>query len=305
MDEEPEQAIPSPEQVTDDEIFNESDFEVIEGTVHEYGNETFWQVEESIDVEDEEAPKKKVLRDPGEPTKVERDEHRVDHIQFCRWCPFCAKGRGTGIQHRKIDEEATVPVFQFDYLLASEVAQDQNEESLKIRVEKCQMTKCVFTHGVPQKGLDPKLYVVERLGRDMLWRERNKIILKSDNGSVILAALRNIFKALRIENAENTREGHSAAYDSSSNATTVAACMSVAGQMRTVRSCLEGRVKKKIPATYCVFDWLIEHAAWLFTTRVCQSDGFTAHKKLKGVNFDTRLLGFGESCLCKVPKESA
>ena len=79
----------SPERVTDDELFNEKDFENIQEYIDDDGNQRFWEVEESYDVENEEAAPKKTLRDPGEPTKQEWEEHRVDHIPYRSWCPYC------------------------------------------------------------------------------------------------------------------------------------------------------------------------------------------------------------------------
>lgn len=164
----------SPEHVTDDDIFgNESEFEAIERT-EEGGGEKFWEVEESNEVEDEEAPPRKVLRDPGEPTKEEWEAHRIDHIPYRSWCPHCVKSSGTGLQHRRISEEARVPVFGFDYLLGSQDINDEDGQEVKVLVAKCQTTKCVFSHVVPQKGLDPKLYAVERLRRDVLWLGHTK-----------------------------------------------------------------------------------------------------------------------------------
>ena len=96
-----------------------------------------------MDVEEETSPPRKVLRDPGEPTKAEWDEHRVDHYPYRSWCPFCVKGRATGIQHRGIKEESKIPVLGFEYLLGGEEGLE-DEESLKILVAKCQMTKCIF-----------------------------------------------------------------------------------------------------------------------------------------------------------------
>ena len=75
----------SPERVTDDELFNEEDFETLERVVDGEGNERFWEVEERYDVEDEEAAPKKVLRELGEPSKQEWNEHRVDHIPYKSW----------------------------------------------------------------------------------------------------------------------------------------------------------------------------------------------------------------------------
>ena len=86
----------SPERVTDDELFNEGDVEVLEKTADKDGNERFWEVEEKYDLEDEEAAPKKVLRDPREPSQQEWEDHRVDHFPYRSWCPFCVKGRGTG-----------------------------------------------------------------------------------------------------------------------------------------------------------------------------------------------------------------
>jgi len=188
--------------------------------------------------------------------------------------------------------------------LGKEVTQEEGDESLKIIVGKCQMSKCTFVHIVPQKGVEPRLYAVERIKRDILWLGHTKVRLKSDNESAILALLRNALKVFRVEDIESAQEGHSAAYDSSSNATTEAACRSMAGQIRTIRACLESRIKRRIPVTHCVFYWLVEHAAWLLTIRSTQSDGITPYKRLRGLNFSTRMLGFGESCLYRVPKKS-
>ena len=94
--------------------------------------------------------------------------------------------RGTGIQHRKTEEERRIPVFGFDYLLITYDSTKEAEESIKILVAKCQYTKCVFAHVVPQKGIDPNLYAVKRLTRDVLWLGHNKIILKSDNEVAIM-----------------------------------------------------------------------------------------------------------------------
>ena len=167
---------------------------------------------------------------------------------------------------------------------------------MKILVGKCHMTKCIFAHAVPQKGLDPELYAVERLKRDILWLGHNKIILKTDNENAILAVLRNTLKALRVEDVLNTQEDHPAAYDSSSNASTEAACRSVGGMIRTMRLCIEDHIKMRIPVTHCAFYWLIEHAAWILTTQTLQSDGISPYKRLRGRNFSTKLIGFGERC---------
>ena len=93
-EDEPGQALSSPEHVTDDEVFDEKDFEVIEAAIGKDGEERFWEVEECVDLEQEEAPKRRALRDPGEPSQAEWEEHRVDHIPYRSWCPHCVRGCG-------------------------------------------------------------------------------------------------------------------------------------------------------------------------------------------------------------------
>ena len=193
-------------------------------------------------------------------------------------------------------------MFGFDYLLGTHSVEGEQREEVKIVAAKCHYTKCVFAHVIPQKGIDSKLYVVDRLKRDVLWLGHNKIILKSDNEKAIVALLTTILKALRIEHLENTQQAHPAAYDSASNATTEATCKQVAGMVRTTKACLEDRIKQRILVTHCIFYWLVEHAAWLLTVRTTQSDGITAYKRLKGKNFSIPMLGFGEMCLYKLSK---
>ena len=78
------------------------------------------------------------------------------------------KGRGTGTPHRRTDEERSVPVFGFDYLLGTHNALNEEDDSIKILVAKCKLSKCTFAHVVRQKGIDPNLYAVKRLTRDIL-----------------------------------------------------------------------------------------------------------------------------------------
>ena len=89
------------------------------------------------------------------------------------------KGRGTGKPHRSRRDEQRIPVFRFDYLSATE-ASDSSASAVecKVFVAHCTNTKCVFAHVVPQKGIDPDYYAVERLVRDIKWLGHTWVILK-------------------------------------------------------------------------------------------------------------------------------
>ena len=69
---------------------------------------------------------------------------------------------------------------------------------IKVLVAQCQATKCVFSHVVPQKGIDEQRYAVERLARDIQWLGRTRIILKSDNEKSIVKLLTEVLKSLRV-----------------------------------------------------------------------------------------------------------
>ena len=128
---------------------------------------------------EKEHEKKRIFRDPGQLTKAEIDEHNVDHTPYRSWCPSCVRGRAIGTPHRKRRDEQVIPVFGFDYLSAKELYQDEDHEIVegeaKILVALCQDTGCVFSHVIPQKGVDPEKYAVERLARDIQWLGHTRI----------------------------------------------------------------------------------------------------------------------------------
>ena len=71
--------------------------------------------------ESEEAEAPKVMRDPGQPTEREREEHELASHQPPRaWCDHCNGGRMQHDHHREVDrqdpaEEAAIPCISIDY----------------------------------------------------------------------------------------------------------------------------------------------------------------------------------------------
>ena len=124
-------------------------------------------------------------------------------------------------------------MFGFDYLHTSEAArsshgpategepddQEATDESqqVKVLVAKCFETKCVFAHVVPQKGVDPERYAVDRLVKDIQWLGHTKVILRSDNEPAIQKLLSETLKTLRVEGMTMVAENHPPPYDPSSN----------------------------------------------------------------------------------------
>ena len=49
--------------------------------------------EPSISSDPQENAPLKVARDPGDPTKKEREDHNATHIPFRSWCPICVRAK--------------------------------------------------------------------------------------------------------------------------------------------------------------------------------------------------------------------
>ena len=69
------------------------------------------QVDEEVQQEDgdqheeaeiEEAVRPIALRDPGQPTTSEREEHELTHLPPRPWCDCCMRGRAQHDQHRTV-----------------------------------------------------------------------------------------------------------------------------------------------------------------------------------------------------------
>lgn len=263
---------------------------------------------EVVELEDaeEECAARRVAADPGAPTAEEVEEHEVDHLPYRCWCEACVRGRGTGDQHRA-GPESRVPVISFDYLLVTKAGVKLRGEAqpgevlLKILVVKDSMSKAISAHAVSCKGIGADGYAVEKLKRDILWLGYSRVTLRSDNEPAIVALLQEVLRGLKVQVVDQVGESHPAAYDSKGNGSVENAVRLVQGLLRTVKYCLEVRFKRRIPAEHPVMAWLVKHVAWLLTVRSRGTDGKTAYERIRGRGFGRKMVGFGETCLFKLP----
>ena len=58
--------------------------------------------DENEERESESLPK---LRDPGQPSKEEVEEHNLSHLPHRSWCEICVKARAKEGPHRRISDE--------------------------------------------------------------------------------------------------------------------------------------------------------------------------------------------------------
>jgi len=73
--------------------------------------------------------------------------------------------------------------------------------------------------------------------------------------------------------------------------------------LRTLKTCLEGRLQKIIPSDRALMWWMVHHAAWQLTVRARGSDGRTAYERLRGRAFSKIMVSFGGVCLAKLPPQ--
>ena len=120
----------------------------------------------------EEARTRKDAPRPYAPTQEEIAKHRVDHLPYRNWCPECVEGFARERAHHTHDgDDRETPVVSCDYLYITpggvfareELPEGERDAALRVLVVKCGMTKCLFAHAVPQKGVDPEGFVIDRL----------------------------------------------------------------------------------------------------------------------------------------------
>ena len=139
------------------------------------GEDVAGNEEVSVDGNGEEAERVKHAVDPGAPTAAQVEDHRKTHIPYRSWCKWCVLGRGRGIQHRSSAGASAVPIIGVDYFFLTkggvfsrreldyamsvegdvqiEAARTQGEV-VKYLLVRCFLSKNVFAHMVPQKGLE-------------------------------------------------------------------------------------------------------------------------------------------------------
>ena len=176
---------------------------------------------EQLDV-DEDVEDKKPLPTPVLPSRADIDRHWLDHLPFRSWCNICVNGRGRERPHHRHPGVRTLPTLCFDYMFVSKKGvftrdewklESAEAEGVKVLVAREAVSKCVFAHAIPMKGVDPDRYSVDCLVKDIEWMGCTRVIMKSDNEPSIVKLLLESLKSLRIEGLDQAAEEHSPQYD--------------------------------------------------------------------------------------------
>ena len=82
--------------------------------------------------------------------------------------------------------------------------------------------------------------------------------------------------------------------DSRSNGYMERAIQEVQGQVRTIKSAVEGRYKEEIAPDHPAIPWMVMHAAGTLNRYKRGKDGMTAYRRLRGKDHEVRVAEFGE-----------
>ena len=230
-------------------------------------------------------------------------------MPYRSWCKFCVAGKADADPHKHQEEEreSSVPVVSMDYCFMSDKrdANDDEEEEgeeqekakgMPILVMKDRKHKYVFASVVPRKGADP--YAVRRVGQDLVAiLGYKRVVIKSDQEP----AIKKLKEAVRFEHALEIPVEESPAYDSSSNAPAESTIKRVQGQIRTVWAQLESRLGGECTNSN-LLPWLVRHSGATLSRFQVGNDGQTAHRRLRGRDFNRAITEFGECVWYKHPR---
>ena len=245
-----------------------------------------------------ENPPARRLPDPGQPTPQERADHELTHLPFRPWCADCVAGRAPDDPHRRRPAEAESEVLKVsvDYgFIAAE-----GQETLTILVVKVSGVKAVMARTVKGKGrADPQAakWLVEQLRRLGLGR----CVLQADGEPAQRGFIKDVVEEACIVSNIGVAGAHSPAHDHQANGAVEKAVRDVKDQVRVMMSALDRRVGR-VHLVWPVFQWLVAYAAELITGAQVGHDGWTAHRRMRGRNWEPRLTAFGEQVMARRPQ---
>ena len=107
--------------------------------------------------------------------------------------------------------------------------------------------------------------------------------------------------SVRRSRAEEIIPEESPVEDSRSNRYIERVVLEIQGQIRTLKSAIEGRYAKEIAPDHPALPWMVMHAASTLNKYHRGKDGMTAYRRLRGRDFDGKVMEFGECVLYMTP----
>ena len=152
------------------------------------------------------------IRQPGQPSRKDIDEHNLTHAEFRDWCEECVRGKGRRDQHRRaIEKEETdsgsISTYAIDYMYLTEdmeIIKEDEAEKRKLKLGRPilvghdRRTGAITAHQVPVKGIGdgwPARRVI--LDLEEMGYAGTPINLKCDQENPIVAVQRRVMQDRR------------------------------------------------------------------------------------------------------------
>ena len=169
--------------------------------------------ERDLQQEGGEAEVPRCVRDPGEPTAKERQEHDKSHLPYRSWCKFCVMGRGRDLPHKARERrDDGVPIIAMDFFFLGEPDVEKTMPAVVIRDS---ISKALFAHVIPGKGLDYD-WTANQVVADIGRLGYPKVIIRSDQEPAITALVVKV-KEIRDSQHKETMIEWSPKCDSNAN----------------------------------------------------------------------------------------
>ena len=254
------------------------------------------------EIEFEEEPSEAVtvprLRDPGEPTQQEWDDHVKTHVPFRGWCPHCVRGRAKNAPHPIVSRDAdAIPVISFDYCDLGNREMPEVEDGVHddngptpVIVMHDSITKGTYAHAVPHKGTQHAgaHFAVQAVAADIESLGYQRVVIKGDQEPSLQAFLRRVRSTVKCDCVPE----QSAAGEPQSNGAAERAVQTIKGLCRTLRDALETNLKGTVPADSPLMSWLVAHAGAVHRRYQMGADGRTAYHRNKGKPYSTAIAEF-------------
>ena len=236
---------------------------------------------EGQEEEVEEAVRPQALRDPGQPTQKEIDEHELTHLPCRPWCKFCCFGKFQHDQHRSMPkimepEEVAIPTISMDYAFMGNSKTRASDNPILLLFDN--KTSSLGAWQVYEKGdVD---WVAREVAKFIasLGYEDVRVTLKSD-GEPALISLKK-----RIGSMRNgpTVLVETPVRESKSNGQMESRIKSWQAQFRTLLCDLEMTLNIKIPLGNKIISWLVLWAATSLNKYKLDQSWRTAFQRVTG-----------------------
>jgi len=212
----------------------------------------------------------------------------------------CVRAMGREEPHNRVKEtqETSLPTIGMDYDKYGE------EEAVSLQVTtlvlKDSETGMLKGHVTEVKGPRDE-WIVKKCCQDIEGLGHSNILLKTD-GEPALVAVQSKIVARR---EGKTVPVNPPAYDPKSNGVIEKGVQDLNGRLRCIKIALEDRLKQKLHVRLPIFEWAVEHAAFVHNRYQLGHDGCTPYRRLTGRDWRHQMIEFGEQVMGKLAARRA